>query len=479
MALRVLLADESTTIKKVILLALQDFAVEVKAVHIGIDVLEIAKTYQPDIFFVDILLQKRNGYEVAADVKRQPQFANTPLVLMWSSFMELDEKQASESGADRRLEKPFDVDQLRKLVLELVPRLQSQPLAAYLTFGPGVTEPLKQEEFNKRQQYKPPPTPPPLLNNPETSQTFTPPPLSLATMKPPPITPPPVTANTNTWSMDSFEDIEKFATQEPDPWSQKDLGKFKLNLHDVTIDSDDFEVNIGLDTNDKAADVEDASDDDIDEFTVTPVGAAAQNPFVERANSKAAVPLPSAAQLARASSSDAVEMDASVEMTASALMAEGLEIEAPNTPVSGGQEFEPGEELPLPGNLGYLEMSIEGVEETNNDGLELEANPRALRAEDIMRVRDEVPMPEEAADPSFAVKHSQAREQEAQEATLDLGHGLIAEQHGLPQVSADRLEAMVRAQSLEVIEEMVRRVVPELAEKLIRQELERLLEEQQ
>jgi CheY-like chemotaxis protein len=137
MALRVLLADESVTIKKVIQLALQDFAVEVKAVPVGLDVMNVAKSFTPDLVFADILLQKKSGYEVCAELKKDKVTAAIPVVLMWSSFMELDAQQFNSSGADGKLEKPFEVEQLRKLVLELVPRTRSQRLAHFLEFPAG------------------------------------------------------------------------------------------------------------------------------------------------------------------------------------------------------------------------------------------------------------------------------------------------------------------------------------------------------
>ena len=145
MALRVLLADESVTIKKVIQLALQDFAVEVKAVPVGLDVLEVSKSFHPDLVFADILLQKRSGYDVCADLKKDPETAAIPVVLMWSSFMELDQRQVDSCGADGRLEKPFEVEALRKLVLELVPRTRSQRLAHFLEYPSNIAAPLKQE----------------------------------------------------------------------------------------------------------------------------------------------------------------------------------------------------------------------------------------------------------------------------------------------------------------------------------------------
>lgn len=134
MALRVLLADESTTIKKVMQLALQDFGVEVKAVPVGLDVLQVAQSFHPDIIFTDVLLQKKNGYEVSAELKADPTLKHIPIVLMWSGFMELDEAKAKMSKANRRLEKPFDAEALRSLVKELVPSTSSNAISQFLTF---------------------------------------------------------------------------------------------------------------------------------------------------------------------------------------------------------------------------------------------------------------------------------------------------------------------------------------------------------
>lgn len=134
MALRVLLADESSTIKKVMQLALQDFGIEVKAVPIGLDVLQVARSFNPDIVFADVLLAKKNGYEVSAELKTDPTLKKTPVVLMWSGFMELDEAKAQASKADRRLEKPFDAETLRSLVKELVPSLRENLISEFLSF---------------------------------------------------------------------------------------------------------------------------------------------------------------------------------------------------------------------------------------------------------------------------------------------------------------------------------------------------------
>lgn len=134
MALRVLLADESSTIKKVMQLALADFGVEVKSVPVGLDVLAVTKSFKPDIVFADVLLTKMSGYEVCADLKQDAETQHIPVVLMWSGFMEIDESKVTQSQADGRLEKPFDADHLRSLVNNLVSKTQNNPISSYITF---------------------------------------------------------------------------------------------------------------------------------------------------------------------------------------------------------------------------------------------------------------------------------------------------------------------------------------------------------
>ncbi len=132
MSLKVVLADESSTIKKVFQLALQDFAVEVFTAHSGEDVVEICQKHEPDIIFIDTLLQKKSGYKVCADLKKNPRFNSTPIVLMWSSFVELDKDKFLACKAESHIEKPFEVQALRNLVKSLVPQTNDQEISDFL-----------------------------------------------------------------------------------------------------------------------------------------------------------------------------------------------------------------------------------------------------------------------------------------------------------------------------------------------------------
>jgi two-component system cell cycle response regulator len=221
MALRVLLADESSTIKKVFQLALQDFAVEVKPVNVGTDVIMVAKTFKPDIIFADVLLQKKSGYEVASEVKQDPVLNQVPVVLMWSGFMELDEDKFQASQANAQLEKPFDVAGLRKLVSELVPKTQGQRLSQFLSFPPT-------PEF---QEPKEPEVPPPAPS--EAVDEFKP--MSIPKMK----------------STQSDKYKVNLSPEELDPNS------LPIDLDDIDMDSDSAQL-LGADEEEDAFAIRDA-----------------------------------------------------------------------------------------------------------------------------------------------------------------------------------------------------------------------------
>lgn len=128
MALKVLLADESTSIKKAFQLALSDYGVEVKSVPSGLDVLSVSLDFRPDIIFADVLLTKKSGYEVCKEVKSHPDLSKTPIILMWSNFMEFDINLATQSGFTDKLEKPFDTEMLRSKINTYVAKTKKHPL---------------------------------------------------------------------------------------------------------------------------------------------------------------------------------------------------------------------------------------------------------------------------------------------------------------------------------------------------------------
>src|ERR1700689_2532818 len=88
-------------------LALKDAGIEVVAVGNGEAAVRKLPELMPDLVLADIFMPVRNGYEVCEFIKRDPRFANIPVVLLAGAFDPFDEQEAQRVQADGVLKKPF------------------------------------------------------------------------------------------------------------------------------------------------------------------------------------------------------------------------------------------------------------------------------------------------------------------------------------------------------------------------------------
>lgn len=105
---KLLLADDSVTIQRVIELTFADEDVQVTAVGNGQEAIDRVQRDRPDIVLADVGMPERNGYEVAAFIKGNPAFAHIPVVLLTGAFEPIDESRAKSVGCDGVLVKPFE-----------------------------------------------------------------------------------------------------------------------------------------------------------------------------------------------------------------------------------------------------------------------------------------------------------------------------------------------------------------------------------
>jgi CheY-like chemotaxis protein len=120
--IRLLLADDSITIQKVVELTFAAEDVAIEAVADGDLALERARATLPDIVLADVFMPGCNGYEVCAAIKSDSRLAGTPVVLLVGTFEAFDELEASRVHCDAYLTKPFDTSELIQIVRSLVKR---------------------------------------------------------------------------------------------------------------------------------------------------------------------------------------------------------------------------------------------------------------------------------------------------------------------------------------------------------------------
>jgi CheY-like chemotaxis protein len=127
---KILLADDSITIQKVVELTFSDGDYEVTAVNNGAKAVAKLAEMRPDIILSDIIMPEKNGYEVCEYVKSNPDFRNIPVVLLTGTFEPFDPDRAEKAGCDAVVTKPFESQSLIHKVEELIAQAQANASAA-------------------------------------------------------------------------------------------------------------------------------------------------------------------------------------------------------------------------------------------------------------------------------------------------------------------------------------------------------------
>jgi twitching motility two-component system response regulator PilG len=109
---RVLVIDDSNTIRRSAEIFLKQGGCEVLLAEDGFDALAKVSDHRPDLIFCDILMPRLDGYQTCAIIKRNPQFANVPVIMLSSKDGLFDKARGRMVGSEDYLTKPFTKDQL-------------------------------------------------------------------------------------------------------------------------------------------------------------------------------------------------------------------------------------------------------------------------------------------------------------------------------------------------------------------------------
>lgn len=110
--IRVLVIDDSNTIRRSAEIFLKQGGHQVVLAEDGFDALAKLSDYQPDLVFCDILMPRLDGYQTCAIIKRNPQFAGLPVIMLSSKDGLFDKARGRMVGSQDYLTKPFTKDQL-------------------------------------------------------------------------------------------------------------------------------------------------------------------------------------------------------------------------------------------------------------------------------------------------------------------------------------------------------------------------------
>jgi CheY-like chemotaxis protein len=116
---RILVADDNRDSANSLALLLRIMGNDTRTAHDGLEALEVAATFRPDVILLDIGMPRLNGYETARRIREQPWGGNVVLVAQTGWGQEDDKRLSREAGFDFHLVKPVEPAALENLLADL------------------------------------------------------------------------------------------------------------------------------------------------------------------------------------------------------------------------------------------------------------------------------------------------------------------------------------------------------------------------
>ncbi|HEY9446098.1 MAG TPA: response regulator [Burkholderiales bacterium] len=117
-AIKVLVIDDSNTIRRSAEMFLRQAGYEVLLAEDGFDALAKISDHRPQVIFVDIMMPRLDGYQTCALIKQNPTFKSTPVIMLSSKDGVFDRARGRLAGSDHYLTKPFTKEGLIRTVIE-------------------------------------------------------------------------------------------------------------------------------------------------------------------------------------------------------------------------------------------------------------------------------------------------------------------------------------------------------------------------
>lgn len=122
MAATILVCENEAPLRALVRETLDHEGYEVIEACDGEESLELAQRTRPDLVLLDVKMPGRSGLEVLDELRSDPRFAQTPVIMLTARTQAADREAAEAGGADRFLAKPFSPALLAELVEDLLGR---------------------------------------------------------------------------------------------------------------------------------------------------------------------------------------------------------------------------------------------------------------------------------------------------------------------------------------------------------------------
>lgn len=120
---KVVLIDDSNTIRRSGEIFLAQAGCQVVLAEDGFDGLSKVVDTKPNVVFVDVMMPRLDGYQTCALIKNNPEFKNTPVIMLTSKDSLFDRARGKLVGSNQYLTKPFSK---KSLIDAVIAQIQSK-----------------------------------------------------------------------------------------------------------------------------------------------------------------------------------------------------------------------------------------------------------------------------------------------------------------------------------------------------------------
>lgn len=133
---KVLIVDDEEHIRELIKFNLDKNGYRTICADNGLDALKMAKSENPQLILLDVMLPAMDGYDVCKEIRRDNSISSTPIIMITAKGEEFDKVLGLELGADDYITKPFSIRELIARVKAILRRTTIRPIDNSYNFGP-------------------------------------------------------------------------------------------------------------------------------------------------------------------------------------------------------------------------------------------------------------------------------------------------------------------------------------------------------
>jgi CheY-like chemotaxis protein len=118
----VLVVDNDVDNLDIVELIIAEHGGTVRSATSGREVLEVLRTWRPDVILLDISMPEMDGYDLLAAIRREPALRSIPAVAVTAHGYARDKQRSEDAGFVRHITKPIDIETLIRVIAELAPK---------------------------------------------------------------------------------------------------------------------------------------------------------------------------------------------------------------------------------------------------------------------------------------------------------------------------------------------------------------------